>query len=62
MLSLLIGLIILCLIVAIAWWIIQQIPIPPPLRWVVYVVFGLVVLLIVLNYLPLGALPRGRWG
>lgn len=62
MISLLIGLIILCLVVGIAYWIIQQIPLPQPMRWVVYVVFGLIVLLVVLNYLPAGALPRGRWG
>ena len=59
MISLLIGLIILCLVVAVAWWIIRQIPIPAQFRWIVYVVFGLIVLLAVLNYLPL---PRGRWG
>ena len=62
MIGLLIGLIILCLVVGIAWWVIQQIPTPPPMRWVVTVVFGLIVLLIVLNYLPIGALPRGRYG
>jgi heme A synthase len=62
MASLLIGLIFLVLIVGIAWWIIQQVPLPPPMRWVVTVVFGLIVLLVVLNYLPAGALPRGRWG
>lgn len=62
MISLLIGLVIFALIVGICWWILQQIPIPPPFRWVVYVVFGIICLLIVLNYLPAGALPRGRWG
>lgn len=61
MISLLIGLIVLCLVVGIAWWIINQIPIPQPMRWVVTVVFGLIVLLIVLNYVPIN-LPRGRYG
>jgi hypothetical protein len=61
LIGLLVGLIILCLVVGIAYWIIQQIPLPPPMRWVVLVVFGLIVLLMVLNYLPVGALPRGRY-
>lgn len=59
MITLLVGLIILVLVVGIAWWIIQQVPLPPPMRWVVTVVFGLIVLLVVLNYLP--DLPRGRY-
>jgi hypothetical protein len=59
--SLLIGLIVLCLVVGIAWWIVGQIPIPQPMRWVVTVVFGLIVLLLVLNYLPI-SIPHGRYG
>jgi hypothetical protein len=61
MIGLLIGLIVLCVIVAILWWILQQIPIPPQFRWIVYVVFGLVILLVVLNYLPGDLLPHGRF-
>ena len=61
MISLLIGLIVLCLVVGIAWWIVGQIPIPQPMRWVVTVVFGLIVLLLVLNYLP-SSIPHGRYG
>lgn len=60
MIDLLVGLIILCLVLGIAYWIIQQIPLPPPMRWVVLVVFGLVALLMVLNYMPID-LPRGRY-
>jgi heme A synthase len=59
--GLLVGLIVLCVVVAIVWWIIQQIPIPAQFKWIVYVVFGLVILLIVLNYLP-ADIPHGRWG
>ena len=61
MIGLLVSLIILCLVIGIAYWIIQQIPLPPPARWIVLVVFGLICLLIVLNYLPMGALPHGRY-
>lgn len=60
MISLLIGLIVLCLVVGIAFWIIQQIPLPQPMRWIVYVVFGLICLLAVFNWMPV--LPHGRWG
>ena len=57
MIGLLIGFIVLVLAVGIAWWIIQQIPIPPPMRWIVTVVFGSICLLIVLNYLSAGSIP-----
>lgn len=59
MITLLVCLFTLVLVVGIAWWVIQQVPLPPPMRWVVTVVFGLIVLLVVLNYLP--DLPRGRY-
>lgn len=59
MIGLLVGLIILCLVLGIAWWILQQIPMAPPMRMVVAVVFGLIALVLVLNYLP--ALPHGRF-
>lgn len=61
MIELLIGLIVLCLVVGIAFWVLQQIPLPPPMRWVAYAVLGLILLLIVLNFLPSGAIPRGRY-
>lgn len=59
MVGLLIGLIVLCLVLGIAYWIVGQIPLPQPFRWIVLVVFGLIALLLVLNYMP--ALPHGRY-
>ena len=50
MISLLIWLIFLCLIIGVAWWIITQIPLPPPMNIVVRVVFGLIVLVALLYF------------
>lgn len=50
MISLLIWLIVIALVVGIAWWIINQIPLPPPLNIVVRVVFGLIVLVCLLYF------------
>ena len=62
MISLLIGLVIFCLIASLLWWLIQQFPLPQPVRLVVIVAFVLICILVLINYLPLGAIPRGRWG
>ena len=48
MLSLLIWLIIICAVLGIAWWVIGQIPLPPPMNIVIRVVFGLIVLVLLL--------------
>ena len=48
MLSLLIWLIIVCLVVAVVWWILQQIPVPPPMRMIINVVFGVICLIFLL--------------
>ena len=47
--SLLIGLIILCLIIYILYWALAQIPLPAPIRTVVIVLFVLIVLVYVLQ-------------
>lgn len=49
LIHLLIYLIVLCLVFGIAWWAITQIPLPPPIRTVVIVVFALIMILILLS-------------
>ena len=55
MLSLFVWLIVICLVIAVAYWIIQQIPLPAPMNMIVRVLFGLVCL-VVLLYFVTGAL------
>ena len=38
------------------------IPLAWPIRLVVIVAFVLICILVLINYLPIGAIPRGRWG
>ena len=61
MLSLLIGLIIFALICYVLWWVLNQIPMAQPIRVIVTVVFVLIVLVALLNYMPV-SIPHGRWG
>ena len=49
MLSLLVSLLIVCLILGIVWWIITLIPVPPPMVWVVRVIFAIICLIVVLS-------------
>lgn len=51
MLSLLISLLIICLILAICYWILSMIPVPPPFVWIVRVIFAIIALLLVLSLL-----------
>ena len=51
MLGLLVSLLILILIFAIAWWILSMIPIPPQFRWIVNVVFAIIILICVISML-----------
>ena len=63
MISLLVTLIIVCLILAIAWWVIGKLPIPEPFNWVVLVIFALIAILALLSLLPIGGtlhLPHVR--
>lgn len=61
MLSLLISLIILCIILAVVYWILTMIPVPPPMVWIVRVVFALICLIAVLSLLLGGwTLPIGH--
>ena len=63
MLSLLIGLLILILILGVVYWIITMIPIPPQFRWIVQVLFAIIVLIAIVSLLtgawtfPVGGHP-----
>jgi hypothetical protein len=52
---LLIYLIIICLIFGVAWWAITQIPLPPPVRTVIVVIFALILILVLLSLI--GVIP-----
>ena len=54
MIGLLLTLLVFCLIAAIIWWVLQQLPLPQPIRMVVIVVFALIAILLLLQMLPLG--------
>lgn len=45
---------ILC-VAGILWWVIRQIPLPPPADWIVRVVFGVILALALLQFLFGGA-------
>ncbi len=55
----LITLLVLLLIFAVFWWVIQQLSLPQPVRMVVVVVFAIICLVYLLGFLPAGHLPRG---
>lgn len=56
MLELLITLVIYGLILAIIWWAVTVIPVPPPFIWVIRVVFALIVVIVLISLLQ-GGLP-----
>jgi len=49
--GLLIDLLIICVVIALGWWILTQIPLPPPMNWLARVVFGLILLIVLLSML-----------
>lgn len=61
MLSLLVGLIVLALVIYLCWYVLNLIPMPPPVRVVITVLFVIICIVALLNYVPL-SLPRGRFG
>ena len=56
--ALLIGLICLCVVIGIVYFILSKIPLPAPFNWLVWVVLGLIALVAFLDYAPL---PHGRF-
>ena len=59
MIGLLFGIVVFALVAYLLWWLLQQIPLPQPLRVILTVLFVLFCVGVLLNYLPVG-LPRGR--
>lgn len=49
MLSLLVSLLILVLILGIVWWILTLIPVPPPMVWIVRVIFAIICLVALIS-------------
>lgn len=60
MIGLLIALVIFCLITYLFWWLINTIPLPQPVRIIVIVLFVLICIVMLLNYMPDLGLPHGR--
>lgn len=59
MLSLLITLLVVLIVLAIVYWVFQQIPLPPPFRWIGAAVIGIIAIVVLLSLVPglhLGAL------
>ena len=61
MVGLLIGLVVFALIASLLWWLIQQFPLPQPVRLIVICAFVLICILVLLNYLPTGSFGHGRY-
>lgn len=51
MLSLLLSLLILCLIFGVIWWVLSMIPIPPQFAWIVRVIFAVIFLIVLIEFL-----------
>ena len=60
MIGLLIGLVVFALVAYLLWWLLQQFPLPQPVRLIVTVLFVLICVVMLLNYFPLN-LPHGRF-
>jgi hypothetical protein len=62
MLELLIGLVFFALVAYLLWWLLSTIGVglPQPVRVIITVLFVLICLFALLNYLPVG-LPHGRF-
>lgn len=60
MIGLLIGLVVFALVAYLVWWLLQQFPLPQPVRLIVTVLFVLICIVMLLNYFPLN-LPHGRF-
>ena len=63
MIGLLIGLVVFALIAYLAWWLLSTIGagLPQPVRMIIMVLFVLICIVVLLNYVPL-SLPHGRYG
>jgi hypothetical protein len=59
MLSILITLLIYAVVIAVVWWIWQQIPVPAPFRWIGAVVIGIIAIVALLSIFGGGGLSLG---
>lgn len=48
--TLLAGLVVIVLAVAILWWALSTVPLPGPFRWIINVVFALIALWVLFKY------------
>jgi hypothetical protein len=53
-----------CLVLYLAWWALGTLAanLPQPARVIITVIFAIICVLVLLNYVPGLSLPRGRWG
>ena len=56
MVELLITLLVLVAIAGIVWWVLQSVPLPPPLRIAVIVIVAIIAILVLLLLMPHGGL------
>ena len=61
MIGLLIGLVVFALVAYLLWWLLNQFPLPQPVKMIVTVLFVLICIIVLLNYVDLPSLPRGRF-
>jgi hypothetical protein len=63
MIELLFGLVVFALFACLVWWLLSTIGpgLPQPVRMIIMVLFVLICIIVLLNYLPLGGLPHGRY-
>lgn len=54
MINLLITLLVLVLIFSLVWWVLGQMPVPDPFRWVVNAVLGIIFIIVLLGLLTGG--------
>jgi len=52
MINMLLTLLVLCLVLYIIWWALQQISLPDPINKVVLVIFVIIVIVVLLRFIP----------
>lgn len=59
MVGLLIGFLFVCLLLYVAWWAVGRMALPEPARTILLVIFAIICLLVLANYIPAGL--HGRY-
>lgn len=52
MVTLLVQLLIIVLVIGVAFWVVEQIPMPPPLKVIGRVIVGVIAIVVLLSFLP----------